>query len=72
MGLSHALDKLAGTFFHEKGFVKSVSIIGGGSIGLMLAKNLEEIKIKTKIIEKNIQRCKRRWHKLVTFKRRRS
>ena len=59
MGLSHALDKLAGTFFHEKGFVKSVSIIGGGSIGLMLAKNLEEIKIKTKIIEKNIQRCEK-------------
>ena len=59
MGLSHALDKLAGTFFHEKGFVKSVSIIGGGSIGLMLAKNLEEIKIKTKIIEKNMQRCEK-------------
>ena len=59
MGLSHALDKLAGTFFHEKGFVKSVSIIGGGSIGLMLAKNLEEIKIKTKIIEKDMQRCEK-------------
>ncbi len=57
MGLSHALDKLAGSFFHEKGFVKSVAIIGGGSIGLMLAKNLEEIKIKTKVIEKDMQRC---------------
>ncbi len=57
MGLAHQLDKLAGSFFHEKGFVKSVCIIGGGTIGLMLARNLEEIKIKAKIIEKNIQRC---------------
>ena len=57
MGLSHSLDKLAGTFFHEKEFVKSVAIIGGGSIGLMLAKNLEDVKIKTKIIEKNLKRC---------------
>ena len=57
MGLAHQLDKLAGTFFHEKEFVKSVCIIGGGTIGLMLARNLEEIKIKAKVIEKNIQRC---------------
>ena len=57
MGLAHALDRLAGAFFHEKEFSKTVAIIGGGSIGLMLAKNLEEIKIKTKIIEKDMQRC---------------
>lgn len=57
MGLAHALDRLAGSFFHEKEFVKSVCLIGGGKIGLMLAKNLEELKIKTKIIEKNVQRC---------------
>lgn len=57
MGTSHSLDILAGTFFHEKEFVKSVSIIGGGNVGLMLAKSLEAVKIKTKIVEKNYERC---------------
>lgn len=57
MGTSRSLDILAGTFFHEKEQVKSVSIIGGGNVGYMLAKNLEEMKIKTKIIEKNYERC---------------
>ena len=57
MGTSHSLDILAGTFFHEKEIVKSVSIIGGGNVGLMLAKSLERLKIKTKIIEKNYERC---------------
>ena len=57
MGTSHSLDILAGTFFHEKDIVKSVAIIGGGNVGLMLAKTLETLKIKTKIIEKNYERC---------------
>lgn len=57
MGTPHSLDILAGTFFHENEQVKSVAIIGGGNIGFMLAKNLEDIKIKTKIIEKNYERC---------------
>lgn len=57
MGTSRSLDILAGTFFHEKEQVKSVAIIGGGNVGYMLAKNLEEMKIKTKIIEKNYERC---------------
>ncbi|CCY62596.1 trkA-C domain protein [Clostridium sp. CAG:967] len=57
MGTSHSLDILAGTFFHEKEIVKSAAIIGGGNVGLMLAKNLEKLKIKTKIIEKNYERC---------------
>ena len=57
MGTSHSLDILAGTFFHEKEIVKSVAIIGGGNVGLMLAKTLETMKIKTKIIEKNYERC---------------
>lgn len=52
MGTSHSLDILAGTFFHEKEIVKNVSIIGGGTVGMMLAKNLETLKIKTKIVEK--------------------
>lgn len=52
MGTSHSLDILAGTFFHEKEQVKSAAIIGGGNVGYMLAKSLEDMKIKTKIIEK--------------------
>lgn len=57
MGTSHSLDILAGTFFHDKEYVKNVAIIGGGNVGLMLAKNLETLKIRTKIIEKNLERC---------------
>ena len=57
MGTSHSLDILAGTFFHEKEQVKPVAIIGGGSVGYMLAKSLEDMKIKTKIIEMNYERC---------------
>lgn len=57
MGTSRSLDILAGTFFHEKEQVKSVAIIGGGNVGYMLAKNLELMKIKTKIIEKDYDRC---------------
>lgn len=57
MGTSHSLDILAGTFFHEKEQVKTASIIGGGNVGFMLAKSLEDLKIKTKIIEKNYDRC---------------
>ena len=41
MGLSHSLNILAGKFFHEKEFVKYVTIIGGGNVGLKLAKTLE-------------------------------
>ena len=57
MGTSHSLDILAGTFFHEKEVIKTVAIIGGGTVGRMLAKSLETLKIKTKIIEKNHERC---------------
>ena len=57
MGTAHSLDILAGTFFHEKEYVKSAAIIGGGMVGAMLAKNLEALKIKTKIIEMDYARC---------------
>lgn len=57
MGLSHSLDILAGKFFHEKEFVKNVAIIGGGSVGLKLAKNLEDLKLNLKIIERDEKRC---------------
>ena len=57
MGLSNSLDILAGKFFHEKEFVKTVTIIGGGNVGLKLAKDLENLKLHLKIIEKNEERC---------------
>lgn len=57
MGSSRSLDKLAGRFFHEKDVKRTVTIIGGGNVGKMLAENLEDAKIKVKIIEKNYTRC---------------
>lgn len=57
MGTSRSLDILAGTFFHDKEQVRAVAIIGGGNVGFMLAKSLEFMKIKSKIIEKNYERC---------------
>ena len=59
MGTSHSLDILAGTFFHEKEYVRNVAIIGGGEVGKMLAQNLEKLKIKSKIIESNYRRCEK-------------
>lgn len=58
MGTPHSLDILAGTFFHEKEIVKSAAIIGGGNVGMMLAKSLEKLRIKTKVIEKDYDRCR--------------
>ena len=57
MGSSHSLDILAGKFFHEKNVTKTITIIGGGNVGLMLAKDLESLKVKVKIIEKNEKRA---------------
>lgn len=59
MGLSHSLDTLAGRFFHEKGSKKLITIIGGGNVGKMLAENLEDAKIKVKLIEKDLARCEK-------------
>ena len=59
MGSSRSLDKLAGKFFHEKGMTKTVTIIGGGNVGKMLAENLEDAGLKVKIIEKNYLRCEK-------------
>ena len=58
MGASHNLDILAAKFFivnNKK--VETVTIIGGGRVGFMLGQNLEELDIKTKIIEKNFKQC---------------
>lgn len=57
MGLNSSLNILAGKFFHQEGYVKTVTIIGGGDVGMMLAQNLAKTKIKTKIIELDTKRC---------------
>lgn len=57
MGTIQALNITAGKFFHEKDKIKSVVIIGGGSVGCMLADLLEKTGIKVKIIEKSEERC---------------
>ena len=57
MGTPYSLDMLAGTYFHENEQVKTAAIIGGGNVGKMLAQALDELKIKTKIIEKDYERC---------------
>ena len=57
MGSSYSLDILAGKFFQETTDVKQVTIIGDGSVGLMLAKNLEKANYKIKIIENDYKRC---------------
>lgn len=57
MGSSHSLDILAGRFFHDKNVTRTITVIGGGTVGLMLAKDLEALRFKVKIIEKNPKRC---------------
>ena len=57
MGSSTSLDILARAIFQSNTKVKTAAIIGGGSVGLMLAQNLERINIKTKIIEMDYKRC---------------
>ncbi len=58
MGSEEGLNNLAETFFERsKKSTGSATIIGGGNVGYMLASNLENIGIKTKIIELHPQRC---------------
>lgn len=57
MGSSTSLDILARQIFQSKTKVRTAAIIGGGSVGLMLAENLEKVNIKTKIIERDYKRC---------------
>ncbi len=57
MGSSYSLDILANKFFQENNNVRQVTIIGGGNVGLMLAKNLEKANMKIKIIEYDYDRC---------------
>jgi len=57
IGTGSALDILAANFFKATSKVRDVSIIGGGSVGFMLAERLERVGIRVKIIEHNASRC---------------
>lgn len=57
IGIGPALDTLAADFFQQSREVKSVSIIGGGSVGFMLAEMLESRGVRVKLIELGSQRC---------------
>jgi len=57
IGTGVALDSLASDFFRESSEVRTVSIIGGGSVGFMLADKLERRGIKVKLIEHDAERC---------------
>ncbi len=56
MGTPEGLDICANNFTTEKNDIKSVTIIGGGTVGFELAKSLEKTNIKTKIIESDTKR----------------
>ena len=57
IGTSVGLDSLAANFFKHNNKVSTVSIIGGGSVGFMLAEKLEAQGISVKIIEHDTERC---------------
>ncbi|MBQ2644525.1 Trk system potassium transporter TrkA [bacterium] len=57
MGSVKSLDILAANVFREDIKVDKIIIIGGGTVGLLLAQALEEADIKCKIFEINMKRC---------------
>jgi trk system potassium uptake protein TrkA len=57
MGTGSALDILAARFFQNVNTIKTAAVIGGGSVGFMLAQNLEKAGIKVKLIEHDRKRC---------------
>ncbi len=57
MGTGPALDSLAAQFFQNVNTIKTAAVIGGGSVGFMLAQQLEQAGIKVKLIEHDRNRC---------------
>ncbi len=57
MGSGPALESLSVRFFHSVNKIKTASVIGGGSVGFMLAQKLEETGIRVKLIEQDKERC---------------
>jgi len=58
MGTPEGLNLAVERFFSESSHVKSVAIIGGGTVGYELAQSFERANIRTKIIEKNMERSR--------------
>lgn len=57
IGSGVALDALAADIFNHERKIRTVSIVGGGAVGFMLAERLEKSGIKVKLIEHSQQRC---------------
>lgn len=57
MGTGPALDLLAASFFRNVNKIRTAAVIGGGSVGSMLAQQLEEAEIRVKLIEHDRKRC---------------
>jgi len=57
MGTGPALDILAAQFFRNVNVIKTAAVIGGGSVGFMLAQKLEQTGIGVKLIEHDRPRC---------------
>jgi trk system potassium uptake protein TrkA len=57
MGTGPALDILAADIFQTSRRIKTALLIGGGSVGFMLAQRLERAGIKVKVIERDRDRC---------------
>ncbi len=67
MGADKALNMLSRKYFLKKDDrVENVAILGGGNVGFMLAKRLEDVGIRAKIIEINPERCELLADKLQT------
>ncbi|TKB08453.1 Trk system potassium transporter TrkA [Desulforhopalus sp. IMCC35007] len=57
MGRGKALDLLAATLFDKINQIKTAAVIGGGNVGYFLTEQMEQAKIKVKIIELDQNRC---------------
>lgn len=57
MGKGSALDILAARFFQKSNKIGRVVLIGGGSVGFLLAEKLEQAHIRVTIIEHDKERC---------------
>ena len=59
MGKTSSLNLLVNRFFRKAAAkVRSVLILGGGTMGYLLAKSLEDIGLKAKLVESDEERCR--------------
>ncbi|HBH29788.1 MAG TPA: Trk system potassium transporter TrkA [Desulfofustis sp.] len=57
MGTDPALNRLTARFFQNNSPLRKILIIGGGSVGFLLAQQLEETGLRVTIIEHERERC---------------